>query len=71
MKTRLMHSTLITYAGGEAINCVERQKGKKSKQRVICGLVCDTRLHCHGNLLGLLFGNDLQSMVGRFHAVCT
>ncbi len=32
-----MHSALITYAGGEAISCVERQKGKKSKQRVICG----------------------------------
>lgn len=50
-----MHSALITHAGREAISCVERQKGKKSKQQVLYRPV----RNCRGNLLHLLFGNDL------------
>lgn len=34
-----MHSALITHAGRQAISCVKKQKGKKSKQRAIRRLV--------------------------------
>lgn len=37
MKTRLMDSALITDAGGETAECVEKHGGKKSQQRVIRG----------------------------------
>ncbi|KAI4799452.1 hypothetical protein KUCAC02_016917, partial [Chaenocephalus aceratus] len=33
METRSMHSALITHAGGEAISCVERHRGKTSKHK--------------------------------------
>lgn len=73
MKTRLMHSALITHAGRQVFSCGERQKGTKSKQRVICWPVCNTRLHCQRNLLGLLFGNDLESEVEQlcFYTIWT